>query len=132
LCGCLLCLCGLLASCGSPGQAGSAVQRFDVPVGSVTFHAEVRTVAVTPAVRATIRLVRDDGTDAGVAFGHDDADPAWTGVVPRDGADMEFNRLESEPGVPAPLNVVRIHVTASVASEDRVAYELRSEAICIR
>ena len=103
-------------------------------------YAEIRATEVdvptdpgaAPLVRAEIRLVRDDGTDAGVVRDSDGTSPSWTGVVTGEGLEVQFYNLQIEAGVPAPLNAVVLHVKVSVDDANRVEFDLRSNAICIR
>jgi len=141
----LLVLAALLAACGAPeSTTGSPpaprVERFEVPVGDALFFAEVRTAEVVPeagpegtaGVRISIRLLREDGTDAGTAHYAKDRGPGWSGVVTGEETEIMFRRLQVEPGVPAPLNAVVLHVKADVGDGNRVDLGLRSNAICIR
>ena len=144
----VIALSALLLACGSsePPAVSPSVEttgrteRFEVPIGDGLIYAEIRTTEVVapagpdaaPLVRAAIRLCRDNGTDAGVAWESSGSAPGWTGVVPGDGIDVTFHRLEVEAGVPAALNGVVLHVKASVDDANRVVFDVRSNAICIR
>jgi hypothetical protein len=108
-------------------------------VGDVTFHAEIRATEIVtapgegdPVPRAEIRLLRDDGSDVGTVYSGGGYGPVWSGVVPREGIEIQFSNLMAEPGVPAPLNVAVLSVKSSVDSAGKIVFAVKSSAMCIR
>lgn len=140
----LVALSALLAACGGsePPRPDIATgpERFEVPVMSLLLYAEVRALELVPPesaegatrVRAAIRICRADGSDAGTVFGVTQPGPGWTGVLSDRETEIEFDRLEAAPGIPAPLNVVILKVKASVDDAGQVTFDVHSTAICVR
>jgi hypothetical protein len=126
----LVVLSAVALACAPSERVAGSTERFEVPVGNVTFYAEVRATEVDAmAVLAEIRLRREDGSTAGAVSG---GASSWTGVVPDEGIDVMFANLQSAPGVPAPLNAVVLHVKATVDTAHHVHFDLSSDAMCIR
>ncbi len=121
---------------------------FDVPGQEGALRVEVTATEVLAAtaggeparVRLRVRLVRGDGTDAGVAAtdpegrGVEESSPAWTGLVAGGTrASVFFEHIQVRRDVPAGFAGVGVGVTPTLDETGHVSVDVESHVIiCIR
>jgi len=146
--GLLFAFCGPAASPTDDGNLGD-VQRFEVAILNEVLYAEVQPLEViAPSgesdkrrVRCEVRLLRKDGSRAGVARTAGNGargdrrsqSTDWTGEIGEgETGQMAFFSLTVDEGVPAPLNCVNLRLSPVFGGPRQVTFTLESEAICIR